>query len=436
MHLANMIYPLPQRTLAAVVLGLLVSSNALADYTWSVPTTVFDTDNTSNNAGSSSQFNGISNSGTIIGNFHYQSAAGVISGLASTDYYGFVGATGVTSNPGPIGPYTPAGTNGNYYNPGGLPLAQNNGVTGINNNGYLTFALASSTGITGIAGGSYVGNSASSPAGGRLLSDTNSYAGGDTTTLTSTEYIGTTLAQGLDSGSAGSYGVVVGSVGISGGAISSNNESGFIYNNTGASLAGIANGGYGEFNYGGATAAVADANFIQTTFTGAADHGGDVYVSGDYSDGLGVYGLIFNATTGSWITVTDPNAGTNASGNNQTVITGLNNVGEAVGFYTDNNDIAHGFTYNYLTNAFINTQLDYAGTIGGNTATSTVIYGVNDSGTLVGQVQTSALYAGVGFQAVSSVSAVPVPAAFWMMLSGVLAGQGLLRKSRAEKHVA
>ncbi|MDD4915401.1 MAG: hypothetical protein PHW13_10260 [Methylococcales bacterium] len=428
MHLANTFYPLPRRALAAAVLGLLVSGNALADYTWSVPTTTFDTDNASNANGSSSEFVGINNAGTIAGDFSYRSAAGVISGLASGDYYGFVGTSGVTSNSGYSGIYNPGGLSLTYGT--GTPY-QNNGVTGINNNGYLTFSLANSTGITS---GSYVGNSTSSPAGGVVIADTNSYAGGDTS-LTSTENISSTYAQGLSSGSAGSYGVVVGTLAILGG---NSSQAAFIYNNTGATLAGIANGGYGDFNFDGLSGAAAQANGNDFTgFTGAADHGGDVYVSGYYQDGTAdTFGLVFNATTGNWMTVTDPNAGAVGSGYDVTVVTGLNNVGEAVGYYSDSNGVFHGFTYDYLTNLFTNAQLDYAGTIGGEAVTSTVIYGVNDSGTLVGQVQTNTLYAGVGFQAVSSVSAVPVPAAFWMMLSGLVAGQGLLRKPRFGKRGA
>ena len=431
MHLIHTFNLSSRRALATVVLGLLVSSNALADYTWSVPTTVYDKDNASNTAGASSEFNGINNSGTIVGNFEYESLAGTISGLTSNDYYGFVGATGVTSNKGNTGIYNPVGGNSTYNYSSNQVYAQNNGVTGINNNGYLSFSLSNSIGI---ATGSYVGNSASSPAGGVTIADTNSYAGGDTT-LTSTETIHNTNAQGLSSGNAGSYGVVVGAVDVGGGNNPNGNtvDVGFIYNNTGATLDGIANGGYGDFNYGGLSGAAAQTNNNDVTgFTGAADHGGDVYVSGYYmTSNVDQFGLIFNATTGSWVTVTDPNTGAAGRGPDVTVVTGLNNVGEAVGYYSDSNGVFHGFTYNYLTNAFINTQLDYAGAIGGNTATSTVIYGVNDSGTLVGQVQTSALYAGVGFQAVSNVSAVPVPAAFWMMLSGVLACQRLLRKPRA-----
>lgn len=429
MHLANTFYPLPRRALATAVLGLLLSGNALADYTWSTPST-YNIGNTNNSNGQLSEYAGINNSGTIIGDFSYDPSGGTISGLQAGDYYGFVGSTGVTSNKGRVGPYVPSGTDtpGAY---GSGSFYQNNGVTGINNNGYLTFSLATSTGISP---GSYVGNSAASPTGGTLLADTNSYAGGDTTLATSAERFSATYAQGLDSGSAGSYGVVVGSAAVTGGGL---NTVGFIYNNTGATLDGIANGGYGDFNYGGlsGTAALANNNGI-TGFTGAADNGGDVYVSGFYLVDGNTYGLIFNASTGSWVTVTDPNTGAAGSGSDVTVVTGLNNVGEAVGYYEDSNGVFHGFTYDYLTHLFINSQLDYVGTIGGEVSTNTMIFGVNDSGTLVGQAQTYDLGGGVGFQAVSNASAVPVPAAFWMMLSGVLAGQGLLRKPRDRKQAA
>jgi len=60
-------------------------------------------------------------------------------------------------------------------------------------------------------------------------------------------------------------------------------------------------------------------------------------VVGSYIDGAGVqHGLSYNATTGNWTTIDDPNAA------GMTVVNGINDKGDAVGFYLDAAGNTHG----------------------------------------------------------------------------------------------
>ena len=64
---------------------------------------------------------------------------------------------------------------------------------------------------------------------------------------------------------------------------------------------------------------------------GQADGGGDMAQAvGFFTDGNNVnHGLLYHPATGAWQQIDDPN------GAGGTVLNGLNNKGEAVGFYTD-----------------------------------------------------------------------------------------------------
>jgi hypothetical protein len=431
--------PLPRKTLAAALFGLLASNAALADnYTWSVPT-IGDAQNglgISNDTPSS--FAGVNNAGTIVGNFEYDNSVSNINGLINGNFYGFAGASLVKAD------QTGAGASTGLFistNPNFIALnEQQNGVSAINNNGYIIFNP--NTGGTNDL--SYIGNSTAGtagsttvPAGDFVFNDANTYAGGDTHTLDSGGHIvaGSSVALGLDS-SGTSYGVVVGTAAAIYGTPESNNggQVGVLYNNTGATLDGIANGTYGDFNYGGQTALSANSsNQTDTIFTGVAEHGGDVYVTGYWynpANNQNNDGLIFNVTTNTWTDVNNPNAV------NGTYVTGLNSQGEAVGYYLDANSVAHGFTYNYVTNTFINATIDYpgqdahGGTVSGGLGNGTFLFGVNDSGTLVGQASTTNYANGFGIEGVVTSAAVPLPSAFWLMLSSLAAGHGLLRRKQ------
>ncbi|MGD0960828.1 MAG: hypothetical protein ABSB19_13565 [Methylomonas sp.] len=372
-----------------------VANLTTSNYNWSVPTIGDAQNGKASSVDAPSGFVGINSAGTIAGNFEYSaSVSPSISGLNDGNYYGFAGANLVTADQSGSGVSSGLFTStNNSYDFNG----QQNAVTAINDNGYYIFNP-----FNGGAGAvSYVGNDTTNPAGGLLFNDANTNAGGDANTLDSGGYIlaGTSNALGLDS-SNGSYGVVVGTANAYYGTAENNNgQVGVLYNNTGATLDGIANGAYGDFNYGGQSASSANASYeTDTVFTGVAEHGGDVYVTGYWynpANNQNNDGLIFNATTNTWTDVNDPNAV------NGTYVTGLNSQGEAVGYYVDGNGIDHGFTYNYLTNTFINASIDYPGSNSGN---GTILTGVNNSGAVVGSASTANYVNGFGVEAAAVAS--------------------------------
>lgn len=97
-------------------------------------------------------------------------------------------------------------------------------------------------------------------------------------------------------------------------------------------------------------------------------------VAGFYADSAGIHG--FTLTSGAVLTtIDDPNAV------HGTEVTGVNNKGDAVGFYFDAAFTAHGFS---LINGTFST-LDYAGAGTGPNA-GTFAQGINDSDRIVGGV--------------------------------------------------
>jgi len=449
-----------QRLLPLAIAAALSSQNVLADtYTWSVPNSSSVTLDTQNGQSANAVITAINNAGLIAGQFVYDSSISVLPGsdFAPTTYY-------KTSCAGPHGhitcntsttlstSYPLSGATLGFYGPSlvnnlvgalgqgvNIPNTSvfNNLVSGINNNGYV---------VEQYANGSYVTNTPTTgtlggaPTSGTLLSDSNQNIFGAGT------YVNSTTALGLSDGSNGSFGVVVGTntvvdpnniVSSSGGFVDS-----FIYNNTSKTLDGIAPGAYGDFMPFGST---------NSQFDGAAEVtkgalAGDLLITGSYQDGVGdTISFIYNATTNTYTQVIDPLAAIPVSAGNTlagvTVLTGLNSIGEAVGYFEDPNfgSVYHGFTYNYETHAFISSQIDanipniaqiptsaYGYPIG------TILNGVNNSGTVVGTVfadMSGNNY--IGIQGITTnASAVPLPSAAWMMLGGLFSGLGLMRKRR------
>ncbi|MDD4914926.1 MAG: hypothetical protein PHW13_07795 [Methylococcales bacterium] len=386
----NLFLPKQRAALSAAILGLLASGAANAGgtppsstpvtsqgYSWTIPDTTLNTQNGYTGVlGVTGAFTGINDSGVITGDFVYKSAATTIAGLTNSHYYGFVGSSEVAVTNTTSGPLYAPGLGNNYYG--------NNGVTGVNNNGYATYSSATSSLLSG-AGANF-------SSGETIIHDTNTLASGS---------IAATYAQGLDNT------LVVGSNSVSGGTVS---YDGFIYNNSGVTVDGIVNGAYGDFNYGGTVS----GSLAQTSFTGVQtdSSNGDIYVTGNFTDTAGTHGLIYDVTSNTWTAVNDPNA------TGGTYVTGLNASGEAVGYYVDGTG-DHGFTYDYLTSTFIMTSLDNP-----NSAANTIITGVNDAGTLVGAYTLSG-GSPIGF--VATASTVPLPGAFWLM-SSALAVLGLAGK--------
>jgi hypothetical protein len=81
--------------------------------------------------------------------------------------------------------------------------------------------------------------------------------------------------------------------------------------------------------------------FVFSQILGINDHGIAV---GYYGDSTGSqHGFFFNTKTGQYTFLDDPNEAFDSNGVEVTQITGINNAGEITGFYTDANDVAHGF---------------------------------------------------------------------------------------------
>lgn len=93
----------------------------------------------------------------------------------------------------------------------------------------------------------------------------------------------------------------------------------------------------------------------------------------------GLVGGFFNDKDGNahgFLWQSGPVATIDYQGATSTQILGLNNLGQAVGTYTDSKKVAHGFVYNWRAKTFV--TVDVPG------STSTVVNGINRLGWLVG----------------------------------------------------
>ena len=144
------------------------------------------------------------------------------------------------------------------------------------------------------------------------------------------------------------------------------------------------------------------------------------YIAFNYTStnpNLGQEAVVFDTASQLWSApIADPNQMyQNTNGLNAT---GINNLGEIVGFFTDASGITHSFAFNFVTNTWISQQLDYPN------STDTEVTAVNNNGVLAGIDNTNHNY----FIA-TPVSSVPLPGALWLMSSS-LAGLGLLNRRR------
>lgn len=96
-------------------------------------------------------------------------------------------------------------------------------------------------------------------------------------------------------------------------------------------------------------------------------------IVGYYVDSSGVqHGFL--DSSGTYTTLSDPLAATLPSGQGGTVALGINNKGQIVGYYVDGNGADHGFLHSGGTYTTIDDPL----------GSSTELFGINDSGEIVG----------------------------------------------------
>lgn len=152
-------------------------------------------------------------------------------------------------------------------------------------------------------------------------------------------------------------------------------------NNVAVGFYADANGNFQAYSYniaGTTFAAItlpSNFNAMMTTATGINDAG---VISGFYVDTAGnTHGFLDNG--GTFSSFDDPaGAGTNTS------FFGINNNGQVVGSFTDANDVNNGLLYNILSNTWTTLNDPNASATPAFDVTGTIINGVNDRGQVVG----------------------------------------------------
>ena len=260
--------------------------------------------------------NGISNSGTVVG---FTTAAGANFNFTANPLQSTM-ATALNINNSPnamANGINSAGTVvGSDGNGNAFFLNGSNVVTFVPNNG----APAAAFGINdkGMISGQYT-SGMTTP--GYVLN------GQTVTTINAPAGPNSVFAQGINNN-----GLVVGFyVGTDG------QDHGFSFNLSSA------------VNHMGTGTAIADptitpvepgATFVFSQILGINDKGIAVGYYGDSTTSQ--HGFLYNANTGAYTFLDDPNEGFN-NGVEVTQITGINNSGEITGFYTDSAGLAHGF---------------------------------------------------------------------------------------------
>ncbi|WP_347990151.1 PEP-CTERM sorting domain-containing protein [Methylomonas sp. AM2-LC] len=144
-------------------------------------------------------------------------------------------------------------------------------------------------------------------------------------------------------------------------------------------------------------------------FSGTAV-GSPSYVNSGFIDIGGVFTLL-----------NDPNAASNSYG---TVATGINNLGEVVGYYYDATGITHGFLYN----AGVYTTIDFTGL---SINKSTTLSSINDLGQIAGNTSDGTVL----HSFIASPATVPVPTTVWLFGSALAGFIGFNRRKSVQQAI-
>ncbi len=170
------------------------------------------------------------------------------------------------------------------------------------------------------------------------------------------------------------------------------------------------------FNIG--TSAFSAINPTGATSSMATDVNNSGMVSGIFTDGAGnTHGFI---DVGGTITSYDDPNGTN------TMFFGINNLGDVVGSYTDAAGMSNGLWFDPGTNTWLTIDDPNESAVPAFGVTGTILNGINDSNDVVG------FYADAngGIDGLLASPSVPEPASFGLMALGALACAFLYRRNK------
>jgi hypothetical protein len=327
-------------------------------------------------------YNGINDSGTTVGTFQIEEPTGRTVTINSTvlsngGTYGFEGNTLIN----PTDSNASAGFN------------SSNQITGINNSGAIVGTLEVGNTPESFYAASAAALNSSGALGVQQIQD--SFNGSGANANENAGNLDVTHATGVNDA-----GLIVGTNSFAAGG-----NDGFVYNNTGSTVDGVAAGTYNEINAAGATS---------TQIAGVNDAGIAV---GSATIGGITEGLVYNISTGTSTAFTVP--GVDAT--NGTFVTGINpgvsgklaGIDEITGYTVNAAGISSGFiaVFNAATDTV--SQFDTYG----NGSSNVYYSGINDSGTIVGTLLNPTSGFLNGFEAdIPSPGTLPLLAAGFMAL--------------------
>ncbi|WP_347986929.1 VPLPA-CTERM sorting domain-containing protein [Methylomonas sp. AM2-LC] len=317
------------------------------------------------------------------------------------------------------------GNDGNPINGGYNVL---NSFLAINNNGTIAGTI-NDTNLSGAGHGGFAGSSAviygdGSNSAGTVVSGINS-AGGIVGTYTIGVGTSSFYSNAANYGSAAPTVTLVDN-NLHGSTNATTVVGGINDAGTAVGVSTLRNGSQYIFEYNTTTSGYTDLAFgisgASSISANAISSNG--YIAGTYVDTNGIeQGYVYDGST--WTSITDPNVlGNTTNLAELTVVTGVNKLGEVVGYYQDANGLDHGFVYDLTNHNFGTNNVNASIDDPNSTQSNTQIFGINDKGTIVGTTDGT-----WGFVGTAQVAAVPVPGAFWLM-SSALAGFGFIKRRK------